>query len=134
MPPFQFTAVENALKQLESAVAQPPANDLERDGTIQRFEYCFELCWKTVRSLLLKAGRPDVSGSPRPLFREALQEGIIDDFKLWDSFLEARNESTHTYHLKTAQEVHALATQFPTQARDLIKRMKALAAKFDLDP
>jgi nucleotidyltransferase substrate binding protein (TIGR01987 family) len=129
--PFQFTPLENALKQLEAATASAPANDLERDGTIQRFEYCFELSWKTLRSLLLKAGRSEVSGSPRPLFRDALQEGFIENFQTWDEFLQARNESTHTYQLRTAQEVHRIACLFPPHAKALLQKMKEFAAKME---
>lgn len=35
--------------RLEVAFATVPANDLERDGCIQPFEYTYELCWKMLR-------------------------------------------------------------------------------------
>lgn len=104
--------------------SEAPANDLERDGTIQRFDFCFELSWKTLRSLLLKAGRSEVSGSPHPLFRDALQKGFIENFQTWDEFLQARNESTQTYQLRTAQEVHRIACLFPPHAKALLQKMK----------
>jgi hypothetical protein len=74
-----FTPFERALRSLQAAQSQPPRNDLERDGVIQRFEYTFELCWKSIRRVLLYMGRTDVSGSPRPLFRDALEEHFIQD-------------------------------------------------------
>ena len=33
----------NALESLKSGLKEPPKNDLERDGVIQRFEFTFEL-------------------------------------------------------------------------------------------
>jgi len=71
-PPLDFTPLARALQTLQEAQARPPQNDLERDGVIQRFEYTFELCWKSIRKALLFFGRSEVSGSPRPLFRDAL--------------------------------------------------------------
>jgi nucleotidyltransferase substrate binding protein (TIGR01987 family) len=51
-----FEKFEQALSQLKSAVAQEPANDLERDGVIQRFEYTIELLWKVAKKVLEENG------------------------------------------------------------------------------
>ena len=126
---LDWTPLEKALRQLEVGLSAPPTSELERDGIIQRFEYCFELSWKSIRSLLLKAGRKEVSGSPRPLLKDALEEGLISDFKLWNEFLEARNESAHTYHLKTAEEVFRIAKSFPDHGRDLLQRLRSYEKK-----
>lgn len=121
---FSFEPLEKALISLKSAVAQPPKSELERDGVIQRFEFTFELCWKTLRSLLLKAGRAEVSASPKPLIREAATENLIVDVALWFDFLEARNYTVHTYSEKTADEVFQSAQKFPVHAEELLNRMK----------
>jgi hypothetical protein len=39
----------------------------EKAGTIQAFEYCFELSWKIMNRLLQERGR--MANSPRDLFR-----------------------------------------------------------------
>ncbi len=36
--------LSKVLTTLSMAMEKPFAYDLERDGAIQRFEYCFELC------------------------------------------------------------------------------------------
>ncbi len=124
---LSFQPFEKALKSLKNALQSPPKNDLERDGVIQRFEYSFELAWKSVRGLLLALGRAEVSSSPRPLLKDAAEENLITDIELWDSFLEARNQTTHTYNELTANEVYDIVKKFPKAADDLLKKIKKLS-------
>jgi nucleotidyltransferase substrate binding protein (TIGR01987 family) len=126
---YDFSTLESAYHQLSTALQQDPANDLERDGVIKRFEYCVELSWKTIRSILLKAGRSEVSASPRPLVREAIKEGLIDSFEEWNEFIEARNESSHTYQQKTANHVFEVSRRFPDASEKLLSRLKEFAAR-----
>src|SRR5437868_517537 len=95
---ISFEPLEEALKTLVDAVSSPPKNDLERDGVIQRFEYTFEICWKSVRTKLFSLGRTQISSSPKPLLRDALEEGLIENIDVWFAFLEARNSTAHTYN------------------------------------
>ena len=44
--------LSRALARLEDALAVPESAPLAIDGTIQRFEFVFELCWKTMKALL----------------------------------------------------------------------------------
>ena len=85
---LDFTPLERALQTLQDAQVRPPQNDLERDGVIQRFEYTFELCWKSIRKALLFLGRAEVSGSPKPLFRDAMEEHFIGTIEPWFAYLE----------------------------------------------
>jgi nucleotidyltransferase substrate binding protein (TIGR01987 family) len=71
-----YTALRQALATLHESLQKPPANTLERDGVIQRFEYTFELAWKSMRRCLLFLGRAEVSGSPKPVIRDAFAEGL----------------------------------------------------------
>lgn len=121
---LQFNSFEEALKTLQDAVKAPPKNDLERDGVIQRFEYTFEMAWKAIRSFLFAAGRAEVSNSPKPLLRDALEENLIHDIKTWFDFLEARNNSTHDYSRLKAEAVFRLAQAFPPYAEKLLSALK----------
>lgn len=51
----RFRNFDRAFVLLRDAMEKSPAalNQLEREGVIQRFEYCFELAWKTVNELPL---------------------------------------------------------------------------------
>ena len=72
---------EQALKTFKEALLENPSQ-LERDGAIQRFEYCFDLAWKTSKRCLEKRGLMDLN-SPRSVFVAAYAEGILTDETIW---------------------------------------------------
>jgi nucleotidyltransferase substrate binding protein (TIGR01987 family) len=123
---LDFSSFEGAVKTLRFALAKDSLSDLERDGAIQRFEYTFELAWKMMRRVLIALGRNDVSASPKPVFRDAVEEGLIKDANEWFAFLEARNLSTHIYNQDEAKRVFKAAQDFLPKADSLLKKLKAL--------
>jgi nucleotidyltransferase substrate binding protein (TIGR01987 family) len=50
---------------------------LERDGAIQRFEYCYDLAWKTLKQYLQRQGLIDLN-SPKSVFAAAHAEKVIE--------------------------------------------------------
>jgi len=48
----QICFLEKAYKTLEEAMSLKVLSDLEKAGTIQRFEYTIELTWKTLKNIL----------------------------------------------------------------------------------
>ncbi len=120
---ISFKNFEDALKTLEEALEHPPNSELERDGVIQRFEYSFEMAWKAVQKFLKEQGKPEVSGSPKPILRDALEEHLISNLDLWFDFLKARNNSTHTYNQMAAEDVYRFAIRFPEVARELLANL-----------
>lgn len=123
---LDFENFENALKTLEQALSKDNLSELERDGVIQRFEYTFELAWKMIRKTLVALGRNDVSSSPKPVLRSAMEEGLIGDVKKWFGFLEARNLSTHIYSQEESDKVFNAAKDFLQAATGLLKQLKDL--------
>lgn len=123
---LDVSSYEKALKTLEDAIKKGDLSELERDGTIQRFEYTFELAWKMMRKALLALGRAEVSASPKPVIRDAVEEGLIDDVKQWFAFLESRNLSTHIYSQQEAESVYRSAKTFLPYALLLLKKLKGL--------
>lgn len=123
---LDLTNFEKAISTLREAVTGKSLSDLERDGAIQRFEYTFEMAWKTIRRALIALGRSDVSASPKPIIRDAVEEGFIDNAKLWFGFLEARNITTHIYDQAEAETVFEAAKQFLPHAERLLDKLKGL--------
>lgn len=116
--------LENALKTLMDAMSPPPRNDRERDGAIQRFEFTFELSWKTIRRCLVALGRSGVSGSPMPVLRDGANEGLIHDVNKWFEFLDARNTSTHVYNAQEAERIYKIAETFTPYVEALLVELR----------
>ena len=80
--------------------------DSVRDGTIQRFEFCTELAWKTMREYLLDQGYTNIN-SPKEVIKQAFAFGMIDDQKAWVELLNDRNLTSHVYDEATAAAIFA---------------------------
>ena len=48
---YSLNQFRNALDRLSEGAAEA-RDELDRDGVIQRFEFCFELLWKTLKIYL----------------------------------------------------------------------------------
>ena len=92
----------NAIKSLEEAVVEAKS-DLEIDGAIQRFEFTFELMWKSLKIYLESEGI--ICRSPKNCLKEAFQAGIIEKEQEWLSMLSDRNLSVHIYDQEASREV-----------------------------
>lgn len=92
-----------AVQRLEEACAQPFSSFI-RDSVIQRFEFCWELAWKTLR-LKLEAEGIAVN-TPRETWQQALQVGLIADENAWSEAQKKRNLTSHTYDENLADEVY----------------------------
>jgi len=94
-----------ALNTFKEALLANPSQ-LERDGAIQRFEYCYDLAWKTLKRYLEKRGLLDLN-SPKTVFGAAYTEKLINDEALWSTIILRRNSSVHTYNQKLADSLFA---------------------------
>ena len=98
--------VRKATERLIQAVQQPE-NDILRDAVIQRFEFSFELVWKTLKLYLERQGHE--CGGPRSTLKKAFTEGLIstpEDGDVWLRMLEDRNLTTHTYDEELAIRIY----------------------------
>jgi len=119
----QTIDLKKATQRLDEAL-QAEKTDLNRDATIQRFEFTFELTWKTLNNVL-KENHVAVLGS-KSIFREAAKLGLISSPELWFEFLESRNLTSHTYDLEIAEKVYQSAKKFHSEVLDLIKKIESL--------
>ena len=101
---------QDALNQLKQALAVKNPSDLERDGTIQRFEYCFVLLWKLSQRVLKDN---EISAeSPKEVIRELGRVGWITNVEDWIGFLKSRNETSHLYGKDLPIKSYKLAQTF----------------------
>ena len=101
----KLAAFDKALKTFKESLLTHPSQ-LERDGAIQRFEYCYDLAWKTLKHFLEKRGIMDLN-SPKSVFLAAHAEKVIDDELIWSTIITKRNLSVHTYNQKLADSLFA---------------------------
>jgi nucleotidyltransferase substrate binding protein (TIGR01987 family) len=105
------TELRNAIERLREAVAQPES-DLVRDAIIQRFEFTFELIWKSLKLYLERQGLE--CGGPRSTIKKAFTEGLIstpEEADVWLRALEDRNLTSHAYDEALAIRIHQHVVQ-----------------------
>ena len=103
----RFSNLRRAFALYDEGARATALNRLESDGLIQRFEYTFELSWKTLKDFLEANG---VSAAyPRDTIKEAFAHGLLEDGEIWMAMLERRNLLSHTYDEKTFDAAYALA-------------------------
>jgi len=96
-----------ALEQLGNAIAtsqQRPLSELEKQGLIQAFEFTHELAWNVMKDYFAWQGNPAITGS-RDAAREAFQKGLVGDGEGWMEMIKSRNQTSHTYQQKIADEI-----------------------------
>jgi nucleotidyltransferase substrate binding protein (TIGR01987 family) len=118
----KIATFEQALKTFEDALLENPSQ-LERDGAIQRFEYCFDLAWKALKRFLEKRGLMDLN-SPRSVFMAAYAEGIIEDEILWSTIILKRNTSVHTYNQQLAESLFSELPLYYNAMYNLLQKLK----------
>ena len=94
-----------ALERLKEALKEPET-DLAVDGVLHRFEFTFELAWKTMKDYLEYIGIMDKTGSPREVIKSAFEYGIIENGKEWINMMLARNQLSHLYDEETSREIY----------------------------
>ena len=115
---LRFTNFAAALARLEEALAEKQVTMLEKDGTIKRFEFTFELAWKLLKDILEEAGY-DVT-SPKDVIKKAAEVGLIQNADSWLSIIDSRNITAHEYDESKSNVVYDLvAGKFVHLLRDL---------------
>ena len=99
-----LSKLEAALDRLKEALSEDSSNPLFIDGTVQRFEFVFELTWKTLKRALEAEGF--ICRTPRETLKTAYQAGWINNEALWIQMLDDRNMSSHTYDEPMASQIH----------------------------
>jgi len=122
-----MTKLESLIKDLKKAnqrlkeATEAKPTRMNKDATIQRFEFTFELSWKTIQEYIKDQGFD--CNSPKNCIREGARLEIINNPEDWFEFLEARNLIAHTYNEKLANKVYRKASKFPQEIDDLLKNL-----------
>lgn len=108
----RFNHCQQALRQLERSVelsSQRSLSELEKLGLIKVFEFTFELAWNVMKDYFEYQGTTSIMGA-RDAIREAYQRELVADGEGWMEMIQSRNQTSHTYNQKVADEIVEKAT------------------------
>jgi len=120
---------KKALITLESAVELAKTRkltDLEKQGTIQGFEFTFEIAWNLMKDFLEEQGITGIIGS-KGAVRQAFNKDLLENGQVWMDMIESRNLSSHSYDEATAENLFEKITLvFYPQLKVFMEKMNSL--------
>ena len=121
---YSLKKIHDAFKRLQEGADQA-YDELSKDGVIQRFEFTFEVLWKTIKKFLEYKGIE--ARTPKDCFKEAFTIGLIDDESLVLNMLQDRNTTSHIYDKKTSEEIFdRIKTLYVPAIDQLISSLKKM--------
>lgn len=122
-----FTAANKRLREAVTAYKNDKSNALYRDALIQRFEFTFELAWKTTSDILRGQGIVMDVISPKSVFKAAYGAGYIDDEEVWVKIIDDRNSMSHTYDEETAINIaDEICNRYCKATAALLKKLSGM--------
>ena len=114
------------LKNATELAAARELTDLEKQGTIQGFEFTFELAWNVMKDYLEEQGITGIIGS-KGAVRQAFNKGLIEDGQVWMDMIKDRNLAAHSYDEETAKElIVAITDNYCRQLNLFAEKMSGL--------
>ncbi|MBF0370117.1 MAG: nucleotidyltransferase substrate binding protein [Magnetococcales bacterium] len=95
--------LERALNRLGEALAEPEENPLRVDAVIQRFEFAWEIFWKSLKRILAQEGIE--THTPREALKKAFAAYWLKDETVWLNMLKDRNTTSHVYDEAVAKKI-----------------------------
>ncbi len=97
-------------------------SDIYLDIVVKRFEFTYEMAWKSLKRYLEYLGFSPKS--PRQTFKEGFSQGIISDEVVWLDMIEIRNLSSHIYDEWQISEILDRLSEFRNAFQNLQKEIK----------
>ncbi|MBI2070279.1 MAG: nucleotidyltransferase substrate binding protein [Elusimicrobia bacterium] len=133
---IDYEKFQKSLKQLELQFEnyQSPHeggafNDLDRqalkESVIQRFETCYDTLWKHLkRHLIEELGLPEAPNSPKPVFRLADENQLLDSrLEQWLKYSDIRVDTAHDYSEEKADACLEIMAPFIDDAIGLYQTL-----------
>lgn len=116
--------LKKAFQKLKEATIKAK-DDLDRDGVIQRFEFTTELLWKTLK-IVLEYQSIDASQGPKYVVKQAFKFGYIPDDEIILDILNDRNQTSHIYEEKTAEEIYTRISKiYVSKIEEIINHLES---------
>lgn len=120
----------NALIRLKEGLEKSADDDLYIDGILQRFEFTFELAWKSLKDYLEYQGIIPKIGSPREIIKTGFEEGIIENGEEWIEMMLARNTLSHIYDEIASRKIYEeIRNEYVGLLENLVTKLNKLVEK-----
>jgi nucleotidyltransferase substrate binding protein (TIGR01987 family) len=121
---YSLSRFTDVLERLREGAGEA-RDELDRDGVIQRFEFCFELLWETLKIFLEERGFE--ARSPKDSLKTAFAQGWITDEGAFLDMLADRNKTSHIYRREESEKVFdRIRRQHIPQIEALARRLRQL--------
>ena len=120
----KLVSFNKAIENL-SAILKEAETQIVRDAAIKRYELCYELAWKSAQEALRAEGL-EICKSPKSCFKQAFQQGWIEDEETCAEMIKNRNLTTHTYNEELAEEIYNHLKKYLSLFEFLFAQLQAL--------
>jgi len=133
MSKLDFSSLAKAIASLSVALDASKTrrgDEFVRDAAIQRFEYTYELCVKSLRRQLeaMSDSPADVDAlGYRDMIRSGVERGLLKSDEPWFGYRELRNITSHVYDPEKAERVFGALPQFLRDAKALHAQLREVA-------
>lgn len=119
---YAVSNLEKAFDKLRDG-AENAKDELDKDGVIQRFEFTFELLWKTLKIFLRDRGI-EVK-TPKDSMAESFKVGWIQDEETFLDMLEDRNKTSHIYDKETSEVIfERIKSRYVRAVKEVLDKLK----------
>ncbi|ABZ83816.1 nucleotidyltransferase substrate-binding protein, putative [Heliomicrobium modesticaldum Ice1] len=114
-----------AVSTLEVLLQVPKPNEVERDASLQRFEYSFEATWKAALHYLREMEGIEI-GSPKGVIRACMQVGLLTPTETSEALemVDDRNLTVHTYNEELARAIFMKLPRYASLLRRWVKAIR----------
>jgi len=116
--PNVFESFQKSLERLKEILRAEPTV-ANRDSAIKRFEFTYELAWKSAQKYLRE--KDVLALTPRDCFMEVFRIGLVQDDSGWIQMGKDRNLTAHTYSEIFAEQVYGRIKKYA----ELFETLKA---------
>lgn len=122
----RLVLAEKALNRFAEVVRIKDPSEIERDATIQRFEFAFEAVWKAAKDFLWENDGIDAA-SPKSVIRACRETGVMNAEETMQvlKMADERNLTVHTYNEKLAVLIHSHLPEYHQLLQNWFDKMKA---------
>ena len=93
------------LERLKEGLDKKGSHEDWVDVVVKRFEFCFGLCWKTLKFTLKFDGDHELLESPGAVLRYCTENGLVQNRSMAKRMLADRNQAAHVYDYDKALQI-----------------------------